>query len=150
MIVAACAVAALSVSAAASDPLAVYCMIDKVVLEPPDCPDRAQIWGACMPSNAPRPAAPKRGFFFYKPKPGQEDITRREWADLKSVAGKEIAVGFGRRGYPYGTFHALDARFEAPDEYPIHLGVTQLGDNSWPAMVYPNFFQALQAAVRAR
>jgi hypothetical protein len=28
--------------------------------------------------------------------------------------------------------------------------VTQLGDNSWPAMVYPNFFQALQAAVRAR
>jgi hypothetical protein len=149
MIVAAFAVAALTVPAAASDPLAVYCMIEKVVLEPPDCPERAQVWGACMPSNQ-RPMAPKRGYFYYKPTPGQEEMSRREWADLKSVAGKEVAVGFGRRGYAYGTFRALDAKVEAPDEYPIHLGVTRLGDNSWPAMVYPNFFQALQAAVRAR
>ena len=150
MIVAACAVAALSVPAAASDPLGVYCMIDKVVLEPSDCPDRAQIWGACMPSNSPRPAAPKRGFFYYTAKPGQEEIARHEWADLKRVAGKEIAVGFGRRNYPAGTFRAVDAKVEAPDEYPIHLGVVELGDNSWPAMVYPNFFASLKAALKAR
>jgi hypothetical protein len=103
-----------------------------------------------MPSNAPRLAKATRGFFYYTAKPGQEDMARREWADLKSVAGKEIAVGFGRRNYPYGTFRAVDAKVENPDVYPIHLGVTQLGDNSWPAMVYPNFFQTLQAALRPR
>ena len=67
-----------------------------------------------------------------------------------AVAGKEIAVGFGRRGYSYGTFRAPDARIEAPDDYPIHIGVVQLGDNSWPAMVYPNFFGTLRAALKAR
>jgi len=143
------AMAALGGTASASDPLAVYCMIEKVVLEPAECPDRAQVWGACMPSNQ-RLAAPKRGFFYFKATPGQEEVARHEWADLRSVAGKDIAVGFGRRNYAYGTFRAPDAKIEAPDDYPIHIGVVQLGDNSWPAMVYPNFFATLRAALKAR
>lgn len=150
MIVAACAVAALSVPAIASDPLAVYCMVEKVVFEPNECPDRAQIWGACMPSNNVRATAVSRGYFYYKFKPGTEDAARREWADLKSVAGRQVAVGFGRRGYPYGTFRATDAKIESPDEYPVHLGVVQLGDNSWPAIVNPDFFNILSSALKGR
>ena len=73
-------------------------MVEKVVLEPADCPERAQVCGACARGDRQqlgRPA-PSRGYFYYTVPTGHEEAARAEWMDLKSAAGKQV-VGFGRR-----------------------------------------------------
>src|SRR5215813_10727678 len=72
-----------------SDPLGAYCLVDKVVMEPNDCPDRVQIWGACAVAN-PRngqfqPAA--KGYFYFSIVKGKEDTARGEWMDIAKAAG---------------------------------------------------------------
>ena len=121
----------LAASASASDPMGVYCIVDKVVLEPPDCADRAQVWGAC--AIADRNAAngsfgpPAKGFFYYSIPAGREEIVRAEWNDLRQASGKGQMVGYGRRYYPAGRFRTIADPVESPDPYPIHLGVVNFG-----------------------
>ncbi len=107
-LVAGLAVAALAVPATASDPMGVYCIVDRVVLEPAISPDRAQVWGVCAAAQLEswQFEAPARGYFYYSTPPGREEQARAEWADLKSVAGTGQVVGFGRRHYSAGRFRA--------------------------------------------
>ncbi len=122
-------VAAFALPLVPSDPMGAYCLVDKVVLEPTESPERAQIWGVCALANQndwyfQPPAA---GYFYYSLPASRPEIARNEWQDLKSVAGTKEVVGFGRRYQPIGRLRAASEKPAAPDTYPLHLGVTKVG-----------------------
>ena len=130
--VALAAAGALAIPAAASDPIGVLCIVDKVVLEPPDCPERAQVWGACAVLQTPNYLTGRvgKGYFYYSVPPGREEITRAEWMDLKSVAGTGAIVGFGgtrgASGLPVGRFRQATEKPMSPDVHPLNTGVVKL------------------------
>ncbi len=118
-----------SFDARASDPVGIYAFVDKVVLEPNEGqPERIQIWGgfALAEGYGYTYAPAKRGYLYYSIKPGEEEKARKEWADLKSLAGTDQFVAFGVRHKPKGTIRAADAKPEKPDVYPIGFGLTKV------------------------
>ena len=105
-----------------SDPVGVYAIVDRVVLEPDAAhPKTVQIWGVFAltegkPGDNYRPA--ERGYLYFSVDPRNERVTLAEWNDLASVAGKGQAVGFGAK---YRTSVRLRHATEAPanpDAYP--------------------------------
>ena len=117
-----------------SDWTGVYARIDKVVFEPNEsAPERIQIWGAFALAskkdrNSYEPA--ERGYLYYSLKPGKEEVCRKEWADLKAVAGTGEIVSFGSRSEPARLRKAADKPGE-PDLYPVESGITRMsGRNS--------------------
>jgi len=119
-------------SARASDPVGVYGFVDRVVFEPSEAaPERIQVWGAFAlakksPGNLEYSDA-ERGYLYFKLRPGDEAVCKKEWADLKAVAGKREIVAFGsRHEEPQPTRRKLDAKAENPDVHPKGLGVTKL------------------------
>lgn len=131
LVVAGLALAVLVVPVKASDPMGAYCLVEKVVYEPADRPDRVQVWGACavaLPQPGGQFKAPARGYFYYSIPTGKEDAARAEWADLKAVAGKGEAVGFGDRyNGAIGRFRPMTETVAKPDPYPLNIGVVKLG-----------------------
>jgi hypothetical protein len=128
------AVAVVTIPAKASDPIDTYCMVEKVVFEPEDCPDRAQIWGACARVNR-RTAgtmSASRGYFYYAVPTGREEAARAEWMDLKSVAGKDQVVGFGGLRGPQARFRGTAEKPAAPETYPLNVGVVKLHQFNLP------------------
>lgn len=121
-------VAALAVPLVPSDPMGVYCLVDKVVLEPAEAAERAQVWGVCALANDNNWyfQAPTAGYFYFAAPANRMDVARAEWRDLKSVAGTGEVVGFGRRYHPVGRLRAASEKPEGPDTYPLHLGVTKV------------------------
>lgn len=121
-------VAALTLPARASDPIGMYCLVERVVMEPADCPERVQIWGACSVANLRTGGydTAKRGYFDYAVPKGQEDLARSEWMDLKRVAGKMEAVGFGGRRMPQARLRPAGEKPGTPDPYPLNVGVVRL------------------------
>jgi hypothetical protein len=123
------AVATLAVPAVASDPLGVFCIVDKVVLEPPDCPERAQVWGACAVARGGNQFdRAAKGYFYYSVPKGREEVARAEWMDLKAAAGTGTIVGYGGRVAPAGRFRAETEKPETPDVYPLNMGVVKLAE----------------------
>jgi len=126
----AAAVALAAASAGASDPVGVYALIDRVVLEPGEgAPERIQIWGAFAlaagrPGDQYQPA--QRGYLYYALDPAKQEICRKEWADLRSVAGTGQAIGFGGRYRSKGKLRQADERAEAPDTYPVGWGLVKV------------------------
>ena len=104
VLVAALAVAA-TVSASIRD-VQVYGIVEKVEFEPNErAPQRIKISGVFTllytnqqpVSSAAGPYAPHRGYLYFKlpsAKPAQE-AAKKEWADLKAVAGTGQAITFG-------------------------------------------------------
>lgn len=102
-----------SPSLAASGWVGVYAIVERVVVEPTDtAPERIQVWGAFAFVNgsltqASGVSAAKRGYLYFRiPATVSERATeaglqavRREWTDLRSIAGTGQAVGFGRWQY---------------------------------------------------
>jgi hypothetical protein len=131
LVLAGLALAVLAAPLKASDPMGVYCVVEKVVFEPADCPDRAQVWGACavaLPQPGGQFKPPARGYFYYSVPTGKEETVRAEWADLKAVAGKGEAVGFGSRyAGTLGRFRPTTEAVAKPDPYPLNIGVVKLG-----------------------
>ena len=116
-------------SALASDPVGLYALIDKVVLEPnAQSPERIQVWGvfALAKGRGYEYEQAKRGWVYYKLNPEKPDVCRKEWADLKSVAGQEQAVGFGSRYQERGRLRKESDKPETPDVYPLGFGVTKV------------------------
>jgi hypothetical protein len=122
-LLAALALLALGGAAHASDPVGIYALIEKVVLEPEGGkPERAQVWGIFRLAKANRGdeyREPVYGYLYYKLEPGKEGDTRREWADLKEVAGKGQAVAFAGRYQELGKVRKASEKAEKPDPYPI-------------------------------
>ncbi|MGH9675171.1 MAG: hypothetical protein ACRD44_18525 [Bryobacteraceae bacterium] len=106
-------------SLTASSPVGIYGIVDTVVLEPnAQSPERIQVWGAFAyvngADNGMEISPVNRGYLYFKLPvliPGfndqpQVDIVKREWSDLKAVAGTGQAIGFGRWSY-IGGFAGL-------------------------------------------
>ena len=115
---------------AASGPLGIYAIVERVVLEPNDsAPERIQVWGAFAYYDAYSPSgisargvdggltvsAARRGYMYFRLPDSGAKLVRTEWADLKAVAGTGQAVAFGQWGY-IGAFAGLqpDVRGSRP------------------------------------
>jgi len=114
-----------------SDPVGIFARVDKVVFEPnAEAPERIQIWGAFALAgreNGNVYRAPQRGYLYYSLKPGKEEVCRKEWADLKAVAGTDQIIGFGMRYQPVHLRKAEDKPAD-PDVYPVGYGMAKMSD----------------------
>jgi hypothetical protein len=112
----------------ASDPTAVYARVDKVVAEPPDRPETIQIWGvfALAKANDRNDYLPaSRGYLYFKLSSNQ-DAARREWSDLKQVAGTTQIVSFGSRYELHPRLRAPSEPPANPDPYTVSMGLTKV------------------------
>ncbi len=104
----------------ASGRIGFYGIVERVVFEPSEAaPERIQVWGAFtyVDGGATRNFAlstVKRGYLYFRLRsdipqftsPADVDVTKKEWADIKAVAGTGQAIGFGSWGY-IGMFGVL-------------------------------------------
>jgi hypothetical protein len=158
--VVALATALVTASAAASGQAGVYGVIDRVVLEPASGePDRIQVWGAFvlveyMPSrgftNYPY-TQPARGYMYFKLPAAPDGIAnaRREWNDLKSVAGTKQAVAFAYwdrfvRTEKFLRVRSPGAPPDDPDVYYTEFGVVKLGVNAGQAALVEQLLKLAQ------
>ena len=118
--------------AQASDPTAVYARVDKVVLEPnANSPETIQVWGVfSLAKSNDRNAylPPARGYLYFKLAYNQV-VARKEWADLKEVAGTGQIVAFGSRDDP-ARLRKADERPEGPDYYSTNIGLQKVSANT--------------------
>jgi len=147
LVLVATAAAATAVTLWASDPVGVYGIVEKVVFEPNETsPQRVQVWGAfaVATKNNPNDYQPaQRGYLYYTLTPGKEDLAKREWNDLKSVAGTGQPVAFSVR---WGAKDRLRKTTDAPesaDVYTIGTGVVKLGSTH-------RIFNELKEAIRSK
>jgi len=108
----------------ASDPVGIYAVIDKIIFEPSDAaPQRVQIWGVFSLADTTRGGSvytkPQQGYLYYSVATGREHIALKEWADLKLVAGKGTAIGFGARYSMLGKVRPYSEKPGSPDAYDI-------------------------------
>jgi hypothetical protein len=131
----------------ASDPVGIFALIEKVVLEPNDAaPERAQIWGAFAVADGKRGnqyESPKTGYFYYKLPAEKAAIALKEWSDLKASAGKREVIGFGARYGELGKLRKVDEKPANPDSYPVGFGLTKMKDRT---SNYPPIQQLLASA----
>lgn len=116
-----------------SDPVGAFARIEKVVFEPSSgTPERVQIWGAFALAgreNGNAYKAPERGYLYFSVKPGKEEPCRKEWADLKAIAGTDQIIGFGMRYQAMRLRKATDTPTD-PDVYPIGFGLIKISDRN--------------------
>jgi hypothetical protein len=114
----------------ASDPVGIYAVIERAELEPSTgAPERVRLWGAfaLAQGRGDTYAPPVRGVMYFALKKGKEEVCRKEWADLKKLAGQRQVVAFGARYAANGTVRkkAGDPT-KAPDVYPLGVGLTKV------------------------
>lgn len=111
----------------ASGPIAVYALIDKVTYEPDSgTPDRVRISGVFIvaeQSDNSSYSAPQRGYLYFGLPKANGDLARREWADLKSVAGTRRVVGFGSSWGVSIRVRKAHEKAQSADDYPMGNGV---------------------------
>ena len=138
----------------ASDMVGVYAVVDKVTLEPSDtAPERIQIWGAFALADEKDGSTygpAQRGYMYYTCPQGKESICRKEWSDLKSVAGKGTGVGYGKRWDPAGRVRKTDDKASSPDPYPIQMGVVRVETASDRGAATLQVIDRLRQALKAR
>jgi hypothetical protein len=122
-----------AVTLRASDPVAVYARVDRVVVAPnAEAPQTIQIFGVfslASPRNGNdyQPAA--RGYLYFK-LAGDERLARREWADLKEIAGTSQIVAFGNRFRLKPRLRTAKEAADAPDPYTTGTGLTKVNGNT--------------------
>jgi hypothetical protein len=113
----------------ASGPIAVYALVDKVALEPnADKPERIRISGLFI-TAAERSdvySAPQSGYLYFGLPRGNDELARREWADLKSVAGTRQVVGLGSSWSAKVRVRKPDEEAKSPDDYPMGNGLIKI------------------------
>jgi hypothetical protein len=133
----------------ASDPIGIYGIVEKVVFEPNEnAPQRIQVRGAFALADRQRGdeyLRPERGYLYYTLTPGKEDICRKEWADLKAVAGTGQGIGFGFRYDTTTRLRKATDKLDAPDPYPIGVGLTRMGNHGHQARIIAGIKEALQS-----
>lgn len=138
----------------ASDPVGIYALVERVVLEPNDsAPATAQIWGAftlsVVPENRtykPEEAygVPQKGYLYFTCPAGKSAACTAEWKDLKSMAGKDDVAGFGTRwGNNAPRVRKADEKPASPDTYQMNAGVVPMGKFGQ----YPTLVTALKTAL---
>ena len=114
-------------AARASDPNGIYAFVDRVVFEPSEAaPERIQVWGGfalAKTENRDDYRDAECGCLYFKLRPGDEAVCKKEWADLKTIAGTRQLVAFGSRHWePQPKLRKPDAKVENPDVYPKSWG----------------------------
>jgi hypothetical protein len=121
----------------ASGPIGVYALIDKVSFEPSaDKPERIRIEGVFIAAQATTDNsavydAPQRGYLYFAlPAGANAQLARREWTDLKAVAGTGQVVGLGS----IWASTAIAVRkpgeeAKSPGEYPMGNGVVKVNSD---------------------
>jgi len=113
----------------ASDPVALYARVDRVVLEPDaGSPNTIQVWGVfsiAKPNDRNDFLPPARGYLYFK-LAGNPDAARREWADLEQVAGTGQIVALGSRYELHAQVRNPADRPENPDPYAVSIGLTRM------------------------
>lgn len=116
----------------ASGPIGVYASVEKVAFEPSaDKPDRIRITGAFITAEEGSSgvySAPQRGYLYLALPRGNEQLARREWEDLKSIAGSREVVGLGSvwSGRARVRIRKSDEEAKSPDEYPLGNGLVKV------------------------
>ena len=113
----------------ASDRVAVYGRIDRVVFQPnADAPDTVQVFGVfsvAVPKDMNDYQPARRGYLLYKA-PADKLTAQREWNDLKQVAGTNQIVAFGLRWEGLPTLRAEKDSPANPDPYTLNAGVVKV------------------------
>ena len=128
-------------SAPVSDLSGIHAVVEKVVFEPSEAaPERVQIWGAFIILGGREIPTPTRGYLYLAlpavamycstcPSPETaNESAKKEWADLKSVAGTGQGVAFGYRFFQ-GRLRSASEKPQAPDRYPVFMGVAKMGNH---------------------
>ncbi|HKE29809.1 MAG TPA: hypothetical protein VKB88_45985 [Bryobacteraceae bacterium] len=125
-----CAALAAVSLAYASGPVAVYALLDKVTLEPnADKPERIRIDGVfstAADATSGSYSAPQRGYLYLALPHDNADLVRREWSDLKSIAGTRQVVSVGSSWTSRVRVRRADESPGSPDEYPIGNGLAKV------------------------
>lgn len=122
--------ALVAVPVRASDPVGIYALIDRVVLEPDAAnPTAIQIWGVFALSDGKsgdnyRP--PERGYLYYTVNTTNERATRAEWADFRAVAGTGQPIGFAGRYKALGRVRRAAEPPSQPEMYPLGFGLVKI------------------------
>jgi hypothetical protein len=129
-----CGAVLLGVPARASDPVSVYALIDRVEIEPSQGDaQRIRIWGVFSVARdriSDGFAAPARGFLYFALPQEEADLARKEWNDLRKLAGKRTVVGFGSR-FQKNVKVRTDADFtKGAVVYPLNVGLQLLSDRN--------------------
>jgi hypothetical protein len=119
--------------AGASDPTGIYALVDRVVIESNGkSPQHIQIWGAfCLAKGRAGEDyhQPFVGYMYFRLPGNNADAARKEWADLKKVAGTGICVGFASRFDPKGTVRRGSEKPARPDAFPVAGGIYKINNN---------------------
>ncbi len=130
--------------------IGIYAVIDQVTFEPDGpSPNFIRVSGllvvpVSMSSGQYR--SPQKGYLYFRIRPGMEQETRKDWNELKSIAGTRQVVGFGQYWMPnpddpYGNPHRsleitvhTDNDATTPDIYPLpnSKGIVKHSDNDDP------------------
>jgi len=117
----------------ASDPMALYARVDRIVIEPAaGTPQAIQIWGAfalATPGNRNDYLAPARGYLYFTLK-DNAPATLAEWADLQRVAGTGQIVALGSRYELKARLRPADEKPANPDAYVVSFGLMKSRDDS--------------------
>jgi hypothetical protein len=117
----------------ASDPMALYARVDRVVLEPtPDAPKAIQVWGVfalATRDNRNDYDAPVRGYLYFTLS-DNSPAALAEWADLKQVAGSGQIVSFGSRYQLKARVRHADEKPASPDPYIVSFGLNRARTDS--------------------
>jgi hypothetical protein len=112
--------------------IGIYAVIDQVTFEPDGAsPNLVRISGVFVvpiPMSSGDYRTPQRGYLYFRIRPAMEQASRRDWNQLKSIAGTGQVVGFAQYwvpnpGDPSG-YHSLEVTVHAdhdaasPDAYP--------------------------------
>jgi hypothetical protein len=126
--------------------IGIYGVIDRVTFEPDGTsPNLVRISGVFVvpvPMSSGHYGTPQPGYLYFRIRPGMERTTRKDWNELKSMAGTGQVVGFGQYWVPnpddpYGNpHHSLevivhpDNDTASADVYPLPnlKGIVQHGD----------------------
>jgi hypothetical protein len=138
-LVALVALVATVATAIASDRMALYSRVDKVVLEPTaESPRAIQIWGIfslARPDDPNEYLPPARGYLYFEAA-GNVEAARKEWADLKQIAGSGQIVAFGSRYELKPRLRNESEKPERPDRYVVSVGLTKVRGNTDYAPVH--------------
>ena len=121
-----------AISVRASDPVGIYAVVDRIVLEPNDrSPERIQIWGtfSLWENYGDVYSPPQKGYLYYKfaTNTNAGKVERAEWADLKAIAGTGQGIAFGQRHSPAGRVRSANEKPATPEAYPLGMGITKVG-----------------------
>jgi hypothetical protein len=113
----------------ASGPIAVYALVDKAAFEPnADQPERVRLSGVFIVAEERTDvySAPQRGYLYFALPKSNAEIARREWADLKSIAGSRQVVGLGSSWFAKVRVRKPDEEAKSADDYPMGNGLVRV------------------------